>query len=74
LQVTYYPASGSPITKPWTVAANSRLTIDVNTDAGPNLEISAKVTSDQPVIVERPMYFNYSGWTGGHDVVGFVPE
>ena len=75
LQVTYYPASGLPMTKPWTVAANTRLTIDVNQDAGPNLEISAKVTSSQPVIVERPMYFNYNGaWTGGHDVVGFVPE
>ena len=75
LEVTYYPSLGSPITKPWTVPANTRLTIDVNTDAGPNLEISAKVSSSQPVIVERPMYFNYQGvWTGGHDVVGFVPE
>jgi hypothetical protein len=26
------------------------------------------------VIVERPMYFNFQGkWTGGHDVVGYVP-
>jgi hypothetical protein len=75
LQVTYYPSSGPPVTRPWTVAANTRLTIDVNTDAGPDLDISARVTSDQPVIVERPMYFNYQGvWTGGHDVVGFVPE
>jgi len=25
-----------------------------------------------PIIIERPMYFNYKGiWTGGHDVVGF---
>jgi streptogramin lyase len=77
--ITYYPESGSPVVKKWTVAGNSRLTVNVNTDAGANLDISAAVTSDQPIIVERPMYFNYNsgwtggGWTGGHDVVGFVP-
>jgi hypothetical protein len=38
-----------------------------------NQDISAKVTSDKPIIVERPMYFDFNGWTGGHDVVGFVP-
>ena len=39
---------------------------------GPGLEISAMVTSDRPVIVERPIYSAFSGtWTGGHDVVGF---
>jgi hypothetical protein len=33
------------------------------------------VASDQPIIAERPMYFNYNGaWTGGHDVVGYVPQ
>ncbi len=31
------------------------------------------MTSDQPVIVERPMYFNFIGLTGGHDVVGYTP-
>jgi hypothetical protein len=57
------------------VSANSRLTVNVNQDAGANQDISAKVSSDQPIITERPMYFNYQGvWTGGHDVVGFVPQ
>jgi hypothetical protein len=72
--ITYYPKSGTPITKPQTVPPNSRLTVNVNTDAGSNLEVSARVTSDRPVIAERPMYFNYNAaWTGGHDVVGFTP-
>jgi hypothetical protein len=71
--ITYYPESGSPITKTWTVGANSRQTVNVNVDAGANLSISAKVESKQPIIVERPMYFNFNGWTGGHDVVGLVP-
>ena len=44
-------------------------------DAGPGLEVCARVTSDKPVIAERPMYFNYQGysqlnWNGGNDVMG----
>lgn len=73
LEVTYFPTSGTPIKKSWAVPAETRLTIPVNQDAGPNLEISARIKSDQPVICERPMYFNYAGWTGGHDVVGYTP-
>jgi streptogramin lyase len=71
--ITYYPESGSPIKRSLTVAPNSRQTVDVNNNAGANLGISSKVTSDKPIIVERPMYFNYNGWTGGHDVVGLTP-
>ena len=72
--ITYYTASGQAIPKNWTVPANSRLTVDVNQDAGANQDISAKVSSDNPIIVERPMYFSCNGWTGGHDVVGYVPQ
>jgi hypothetical protein len=72
--ITYFPKSGTSVTKPHTVPPNSRLTVNVNTDAGANLEISARVSSDKPIIAERPMYFNYNGvWNGGHDVVGFSP-
>jgi hypothetical protein len=31
-----------------------------------------KITSDQPIVVERPMYFNFNGNTqGGSDTMGF---
>ena len=54
--------------------ANTRLTVSANSDVGANQDISAKVSSDKPIIVERPMYFNYQGvWTGGSDVMGFTP-
>jgi hypothetical protein len=73
--ITYYTTSGQAIPRSWTVGASSRLTVDVNQDAGANQDISAKVSSDEPIIAERPMYFNYNGvWTGGHDVVGYVPQ
>jgi hypothetical protein len=73
--ITYFTTSGQVITKSWTVKANTRLTVSANVDVGPNQDISTRVSSDKPIIVERPMYFNYQGvWTGGHDVVGFVPS
>ncbi len=72
--ISYYTTSGQVITKSWTVKANTRLTVSANSDVGANQDISSKVSSDKPIIVERPMYFNFQGvWTGGHDVVGFVP-
>jgi uncharacterized protein YkwD len=71
--VTYFPQSGGPFSRQHIVGPDSRLTINVNDDAGRGLELSARVTSDRPVVVERPMYFDYYGWTGGHDVAGFTP-
>jgi hypothetical protein len=73
--ITYYPEGRAYIARgPFTVKANSRFTVLANTHAGAGLSISAKVSSTQPVIVERPMYFSFgpSGWTGGHDVVGYA--
>jgi len=75
LNVTYYPEGGAdPVVREHTVAANSRYTIPVNVDAGADMAISAGISSNQPIICERPMYFNYNGaWNGGHDVLGFTP-
>jgi hypothetical protein len=72
--ITYYPEGGAPITTNHTVRFGTRYTVYVNQDAGPDLNICTKLESDQPIIVERPMYFNFWGvWDGGHDVVGFTP-
>jgi hypothetical protein len=30
---------------------------------------SVHITSDQAIVVERPMYFTLNGWTGGHDAM-----
>ncbi len=53
------------------LAPTSRATVDVNSGAGPYREVSAIVRSDEPLLAERPMYFNYAGiWSGGHDAAG----
>ncbi len=55
------------------IGATSRITVNVNTAVGADKEVSVKITSDGPIVAERPMYFNYNGtWTGGHDVIGLA--
>jgi hypothetical protein len=55
--------------------ATSRETIMVNEDAGWGYQLSCRleVTSGPNIVIERPMYFNFRGQDGGHDVVGYVP-
>jgi hypothetical protein len=76
LQATYIRASGTPIVKTYTVAANSRRTIDVaGEDPGlADTPVSVKVegTNGVPVIVERTMWWMGSrrSWTEGHNAFG----
>ncbi len=73
VNVTYYFNDGSlPKTVAHTVGATSRVTIRVNdaSEAGPGREVSVKIVSDNPILAERPMYFNWFGETGGSDTVG----
>ena len=55
-----------------TVPAYSRVTVRANDLAGPGYQLSTlvHVTSGPLLMVERPMYFSWSGWDGGHDAVG----
>lgn len=75
--ITYMFADGTTEDKEHTVAPNSRYTVSVNEEVGPEKDVSMRVTSDRPVIVERPIYFDYAGlgghptWQGGHTVVGY---
>jgi len=76
VEITYLTKGGSPIVKTKGVPAKSRTTLFINEDAGPNLELSCtvKVLSGPPIVVERPMYFDFNGvWPGGHDVIGYRP-
>jgi len=71
VNVDYVSAGAYTVRKQYTVDANSRLTVFVNGDVGPDQDVSVHVRSDQPVVAERPMYFNYKGkWDGGHIVMG----
>ena len=55
-----------PVDFPYTVAANSRLTIPVNSlPQFRSANFATRVTASQPVFVERAMY--WLGFEGGHD-------
>ncbi len=74
--VQYLIQGASPLPKQYGVPAHSRVTIKVNNEVGANKAVSMVVTSDQPIIAERPMYFTFrsSLWgitiPGGSDVLG----
>jgi hypothetical protein len=68
------PAPLPPVVKTYPVAPRSRRTIWVD-DEGPELaetDVSATITSDQPLVVERAMYYSTpeQSWIAGHDGAG----
>ena len=71
--ITYYTTTAGVQTQNVTVGPTSRETVDVWLALGSDVDTSFTVesTNNVPILVERPMYFNYhSIWPGGHDVMG----
>jgi hypothetical protein len=72
VNLTYMFSDGTTKDQAVTVGAHSRATIFVRDIVPDGLDVSVKITSDQPIVVERPMYFNFNGNTqGGSDTMGF---
>ncbi|MHB8780960.1 MAG: beta strand repeat-containing protein [Candidatus Geothermincolia bacterium] len=76
VKVTYMRGDGTTKEQTLQVAAHSRSTISckgmVAEANGTSADFSAKVesTNGVQIIAERPMYFDYNGWTGGSCVIG----
>ncbi|MDY6794817.1 MAG: NosD domain-containing protein [Actinomycetota bacterium] len=77
VDAVYHPASGQgdEVTRSYTVEPGRRYTVFVPAEVGEGKDVSAYLSSADPFLAERPMYFNYtangaSGWTGGHCVIG----
>jgi len=73
--VDYIYADGVPLQEEYAIPGNRRVTFSVNEEAGYDQDVSIDISSDQPIVAERPMYFDYQGlgghgWTGGHCVIG----
>ncbi len=59
------------VSKQYEVGAGSRRTLNINEEAGAGKQLGLLVTSNQPVLAERPLYFDYQGkWDGGSCVTG----
>ena len=74
VNLSYLLPSGTTITKSIVVPANSRVTINVETEDAQlaNADVSTTVTSDIGIVVERAMYWpNISeGWREAHNSFG----
>ncbi len=75
--VKYLLPSGSPITKSYVVAPNSRFNIwvDADDDRLANTDVSAVLTSDRPIIVERAMWWpgpTAATWAEAHNSTGLT--
>jgi hypothetical protein len=75
--VTYYP-DGSPIVRSFTVSARTRHTVELfkaAEGAGPGFgHLGIVITSDQPMLVEKPTYNSTSGAYGATDTLGYAPS
>ncbi len=65
ISVVYYQSSGTPIVKTYTLAPNSRMTINLNSDVGANKSVGIAIYSSEPVAMEQVTFFNVNGVTGG---------
>lgn len=63
--ITYMTPEGPEPQPAVSVPAGSRVTVHVNEDL-PNRDVSAKVTADRGIVVERSMYWNNGTGKGGH--------
>jgi hypothetical protein len=77
VEVTYMLGDGSTDVQTVAVPGNSRATVvvadrlGVGDDAAHDFSARVESTNNTPLVVERPIYFNYKGtWDGGHDAVG----
>jgi len=67
----YMKPDGSVISVTYTVPGFSRYTVRINDISGlEDTEVSVHMLSDQPVVAERSMYFDYHGKLGGSNSVG----
>ncbi len=70
VHLRYMFADGGVQEQDVTVDATSRYTINVRDVVGEEKDVAVEIISDQPIVVERPMYFVYRGViVGGHNVI-----
>jgi YVTN family beta-propeller protein/autotransporter-associated beta strand protein len=70
--VTFFLEDGSPLQRDYPLAASSRTTLDIGTEAALiNRSFGAVITFDLPGMAERAVYFGEAPvFSGGHDSAG----
>jgi len=74
VSVDYMLGTGQTVERTYSVPPVSRYTVNVAEDVGLDQDVAIHVESNQLIVAERPMYFDYQGsWRGGHDAMGYIP-
>lgn len=71
--ITYMFPGGRTLPQVVAVPPHSRYTINVNAVVGPGQDVSAQIQATRPVVVERPMYFEYHDALPGGSISAAVP-
>jgi hypothetical protein len=71
VELTFTLEKGGRVEHSLDIEPRSRATVKVADVVGRGHDVSTRIISDAPVVAERPMYFDYKGWTGGHTGTGF---
>ncbi|MBU1672361.1 MAG: hypothetical protein KKF41_10275 [Actinobacteria bacterium] len=72
VDVDYMFADGTTQTAEYWIEPHSRITINVRSAINRNADVSGSISAGFPIVIERPMYFNYRETiTGGHDACGY---
>jgi len=79
VSITYMKGDATTVSDSLVVPGSTRRTVTPRTligtgdDPAHDFSITVTSTNGEPILAERPMYFNYHGiWTGGHDVIGYT--
>ena len=70
ISVTYLFEYAAAQTRTYTVAAQSHMVINVNSQVGPNLAVSMVVQGNQPFVAERSMYNQKGAFASASDSIG----
>lgn len=78
VKVTYLKGDGTTADQSLVVTASTRATVIPRTvlgtgdDAAHDFSVTVDCTNNKQILVERPMYFDYKGDTGGSNAMGYA--
>ena len=71
VQVVYYQSQGAPLVKSYTLAAHTRMTINLADEIGANKSTGIALYAAVPIVVEQTMLYNTNGATGSYASMGY---
>ncbi len=71
VELVYFQASGAPIIKTLTIAADTRVTLNIADAVGVNQSSGIAIYATLPIVAEQRMFFHLPGATGGYAAMAY---